>query len=96
MRNTTLYPRHRSSPLGQQQLLDPAEIRRRLVEQVTGSVRWTQSVAWMTGEGGVTHLAEIGTGKVLTGLAKRINGEAAAVAVGAPADIDAFVAQITA
>ncbi|KKB13431.1 ACP S-malonyltransferase [Devosia geojensis] len=75
---------------------DPSEIRRRLVEQVTGSVRWTQSVAWMTGEGGVTHLAEIGTGKVLTGLAKRINGEASAVAVGTPADIDAFIAEITA
>jgi len=75
---------------------DPAEIRRRLVEQVTGSVRWTQSVAWMTGEGGVTHLAEIGTGKVLTGLAKRINGEASAVAVGSPADIDALVAELTA
>jgi [acyl-carrier-protein] S-malonyltransferase len=75
---------------------DPAEIRQRLVEQVTGSVRWSESVAWMTGEGGVTHLAELGTGKVLTGLAKRINGEASAVAVGTPADIDAFVTELTA
>ncbi|MBS3848934.1 ACP S-malonyltransferase [Devosia sp. J2-20] len=75
---------------------DPDEIRQRLVEQVTGVVRWTESVAWLTGEGGVTHLAELGTGKVLTGLAKRINGDAVATAVGTPADIDAFVAELSA
>ena len=75
---------------------DPAEIRRRLVEQVTGVVRWTESVTWLTGPGGVTHLAELGTGKVLTGLAKRINGEAIATAVGSPADIEAFVAALSA
>ena len=75
---------------------DPTEIRQRLVEQVTGVVRWTESVTWLTGEGGVTHLAELGTGKVLTGLAKRINAEAVATAVGSPADIDAFVAELSA
>ncbi|HLV82318.1 MULTISPECIES: ACP S-malonyltransferase [Devosia] len=75
---------------------DPDEIRQRLVEQVTGVVRWTESVTWLTGAGGVTHLAELGTGKVLTGLAKRINGEAIATAVGTPADIDAFVAELSA
>ena len=75
---------------------DPTEIRQRLVEQVTGVVRWTESVTWLTGEGGVTHLAELGTGKVLTGLAKRINVEAVATAVGSPADIDAFVAELSA
>jgi [acyl-carrier-protein] S-malonyltransferase len=75
---------------------DPAEIRQRLVEQVTGVVRWTESVAWLTGAGGVTNLAELGTGKVLTGLAKRINPEAVATAVGSPADIDAFVAELSA
>ena len=75
---------------------DPAEIRQRLVEQVTGVVRWTESVTWLTGPGGVTHLAELGTGKVLTGLAKRINAEAAATAVGSPADIDAFIAELNA
>ena len=74
---------------------DPAEIRQRLVEQVTGVVRWTESVAWLTGPGGVTNLAELGTGKVLTGLAKRINAEAVANAVGSPADIDAFVAELS-
>ena len=70
---------------------DPEEIRRRLVEQVTGVVRWTESVAWLTGDGGVTNLVELGSGKVLTGLAKRINGNVTATAVGMPADIDAFV-----
>lgn len=73
---------------------DPAEIRQRLVEQVTGVVRWTESVTWLTTEGGVTNLVELGTGKVLTGLAKRIASDATAQAVGTPADIDAFVAQI--
>lgn len=75
---------------------DPAEIRQHLVEQVTGVVRWTESVAWLTGPGGVTNLAELGTGKVLTGLAKRINADAIANAVGTPADIDAFVAVLSA
>ncbi|SEP72559.1 [Acyl-carrier-protein] S-malonyltransferase [Devosia sp. YR412] len=75
-------------------ITDPAEIRQRLVEQVTGVVRWTESVTWLTGQGGVTHLTELGTGKVLTGLAKRINAEAVANAVGSPADIDAFVAEL--
>ena len=75
---------------------DPAEIRRRLVEQVTGVVRWTESVSWLTGEGGITHLTELGTGKVLTGLAKRINAEASANAVSSPADIEAFVAELNA
>ncbi len=75
---------------------DPAEIRQRLVEQVTGVVRWTESVTWLTSQGGVTNLVELGTGKVLTGLAKRIAADAPAQAVGSPADIDAFVAQLNA
>ena len=75
---------------------DPAEIRQRLVEQVTGVVRWTESVAWLTGEGGVTNLVELGSGKVLTGLAKRIAPDAVGVAVSSPADIDAFVASLSA
>ena len=75
---------------------DPDDIRQRLVEQVTGVVRWTESVTWLTGTGGVTHLAELGTGKVLTGLAKRINAEAVATAISTPADIDAFVAELSA
>jgi [acyl-carrier-protein] S-malonyltransferase len=77
-------------------IIDPAEIAERLVEQVTGRVRWTESVTWLTGEGGVTQLYELGTGKVLTGLAKRINGDVSASALNTPADIDAFVASLNA
>lgn len=73
-------------------ITDPAEIRRRLVEQVTGMVRWTESVTWFTGEGGVTDLVELGAGKVLTGLAKRINRDTKATSISQPADIDAYVA----
>ena len=77
-------------------ITDRAEIRERLVEQVTGMVRWTESVAWMTGEGGVAQLVELGTGKVLSGLAKRIAPETAAISIGTVADIDAFVASLNA
>src|SRR5215510_4136646 len=68
---------------------EPAEIVRRLVEQVTGTVRWRDSVALMAGQG-VTTFYELGTGKVLSGLVKRIADGAAGVAVGAPADIAGF------
>jgi [acyl-carrier-protein] S-malonyltransferase len=70
---------------------DPIEIRRRLVEQVTGMVRWTESIGWLTSEGGVDQLVELGSGKVLSGLAKRINGDVAAISIGTPADVDAFI-----
>jgi [acyl-carrier-protein] S-malonyltransferase len=73
---------------------DVGAIRKHLVEQVTGMVRWTESVQWATTEGGVTDLYELGTGKVLTGLAKRIAPEAQATAVNSPADIDALVAAL--
>jgi [acyl-carrier-protein] S-malonyltransferase len=67
---------------------DPDEVRRRLIEQVTGTVRWRESVAYMAGEG-VTKFFEIGAGKVLTGLVKRIADGATGVSVGSPADIAA-------
>jgi [acyl-carrier-protein] S-malonyltransferase len=73
---------------------DPAAIKKHLVEQVTGMVRWTESVQWLAADGGVTELYELGSGKVLTGLAKRIAPDVAASAVGTPADIDAAVGQI--
>ncbi len=73
---------------------EPDEIRRRLVEQVTGMVRWTESVSWLTGEGEVTELVELGTGKVLTGLAKRINAETSATAIGLPEAIENFAAEL--
>jgi [acyl-carrier-protein] S-malonyltransferase len=75
---------------------DPAEIRQSLIEQVTGVVRWTESVTWLTGAGGVTQLVELGAGKVLTGLAKRISPDVSAIAIGTPSDIDAFAAQTSA
>jgi [acyl-carrier-protein] S-malonyltransferase len=75
---------------------DPAAIRKHLVEQVTGMVRWTESVQWLAGEGGVTELYELGSGKVLTGLAKRIAPNVIATAVNTPADIEAAVTALNA
>jgi [acyl-carrier-protein] S-malonyltransferase len=68
---------------------EPAEIVRRLIEQVTGTVRWRDSVAFMAGAG-VTTFYEAGTGKVLSGLVKRIADGATGVALGTPDDIGAF------
>jgi [acyl-carrier-protein] S-malonyltransferase len=68
---------------------DPTEIVRRLVEQVTGTVRWRDSVAFMAAQG-VTTFYEVGTGKVLSGLVKRIADGAVGVAIGSPDDIAAF------
>jgi [acyl-carrier-protein] S-malonyltransferase len=72
-------------------IADPAEIARRLVEQVTGTVRWRECVAYMAGEG-VTRFYEIGAGRVLSGLVKRIAEGATGTAIGTPQDIDTFKA----
>jgi [acyl-carrier-protein] S-malonyltransferase len=72
---------------------DPGEIRTRLVEQVIGTVRWRECVLAMVAAG-VTDLYEIGTGKVLSGLAGRIDKSLKATPVGTPADIDAVAAQL--
>ncbi|MCR5880537.1 ACP S-malonyltransferase [Phenylobacterium sp. J367] len=69
---------------------DPETIRRLLVEQVTGRVRWRESVLWLAGEGGVTRFAEAGAGKVLSGMVKRIAPDAEAVPLNTPADLEAF------
>jgi [acyl-carrier-protein] S-malonyltransferase len=69
------------------------DIRRYLVEQVTGMVRWRESVLFMK-EQGVDTLVEIGVGKVLGGLAKRIDQDLKGLSVGTPADIEAFLANI--
>ncbi|CAO3419389.1 ACP S-malonyltransferase [Azospirillum doebereinerae] len=69
---------------------DPNAIRRLLVEQVTGMVRWRESVLFMK-EQGVTTLVEIGSGKVLAGLTKRIDKELSASSVGTPADVESFL-----
>lgn len=65
---------------------NPDEIRRRLVEQVTGTVRWRESIAYMSAQG-ASRFFEIGAGKVLSGLVKRIADGAVGIAVGGPADI---------
>ena len=70
---------------------DPDAIRDSLVEQVTGTVRWRESVAYMAAEG-VTRFIEVGTGKVLAGLVKRIAEGASAISVGTPADVAAYEA----
>lgn len=70
--------------------LDPEVIRELLVQQVTGRVRWRESIAWLAADGGVTRFAELGSGKVLTGIAKRIAPDAEAVALNTPEDLEAF------
>lgn len=73
---------------------DPEEIKRRLVEQVTGTVRWRECIGYM-GANGITDVFEIGSGKVLAGLAKRIVKELNATSIGVPADIDAALPLLT-
>jgi [acyl-carrier-protein] S-malonyltransferase len=68
---------------------DPGEIVRALVAQVTGTVRWRESVAFMAANG-VTTFYEIGAGKVLSGLVKRVAEGASAAAIGTPEDVAAF------
>jgi [acyl-carrier-protein] S-malonyltransferase len=70
---------------------EPSEIVRALVAQVTGTVRWRESVAFMAGAG-VTTFYEVGAGKVLSGLVKRIADGASGSAVGTPEDVTAFKA----
>lgn len=67
---------------------DPDEIARRLVEQVVARVRWRETVEWF-GANGIATLYEIGAGKVLSGLARRINRDIATASVGSAADVEA-------
>jgi [acyl-carrier-protein] S-malonyltransferase len=69
---------------------DPARIRKLLVQQVTGRVRWRECVLAMKAKG-VDIEVEIGAGKVLTGMLKRIDKDVAGIAIGTPADIEAFL-----
>ena len=69
---------------------DPAAIRSLLVQQITGSVRWRESVAWMAAKG-VTEAWEIGAGKTLSGMIRRIAPEMATRALGTPEDVKAAV-----
>jgi [acyl-carrier-protein] S-malonyltransferase len=72
---------------------DPETIAARLVEQVTGRVRWRETVEWF-GANGVTTLYEVGAGKVLSGLARRIDREIAVANIGTPADVEAALAAL--
>jgi len=68
----------------------PDIIRRQLVEQVTGRVRWRESVEYMAANG-IDTLVEIGSGKALSGMAKRINRDLATHAVSGPEDVEALL-----
>jgi [acyl-carrier-protein] S-malonyltransferase len=72
---------------------DPDTIRRQLVEQVTGAVRWRESVLYMKDKG-VDRLVEAGAGKVLSGLARRIDRELTGVALNGPDDIEEFLKSV--
>lgn len=72
---------------------DPEAIRRLLVEQVTGAVRWRESVLYLKGQG-VATLIELGAGKVLAGLTRRIDREMNGQAVGTPADIETVLKEL--
>lgn len=72
---------------------DPATIRDLLVKQVTGMVRWRESVLYMEGEG-VSAFVEVGAGKALSGMVKRIAKEPDIMAVGTPADVETFLKAI--
>jgi [acyl-carrier-protein] S-malonyltransferase len=74
-----------------QPISEPAEIVRCLVAQVTGTVRWRESIEFMA-QAGVTSFYEVGAGKVLTGLNKRIADAASASAIGTPDDISRYKA----
>ncbi len=71
---------------------DPEEIRSLLVAQVTGRVRWRESVAWMAGQG-VTEMVEVGAGKALSGMIRRIAKDVATKAVGTPAEVQALAGE---
>ena len=72
---------------------EPDRIRANLVRQVTGTVRWRESVAYMAGEG-VESFVEVGAGKVLTGLVRRIAAGATGAATGTPEDVASFKAAL--
>ena len=72
---------------------DPDEIARRLVQQVTGRVRWRETVEWF-GHNSVAMLYEVGAGKVLSGLARRISRDIAPGAIGTAAEVETALAAL--
>jgi [acyl-carrier-protein] S-malonyltransferase len=77
-----------------QAVSDPAQIRDLLVKQITGMVRWRESVIWMK-EQGVAEMIELGAGKVLSGLVRRIEKDVACESVGTPEQIAALIAKLS-
>ena len=75
------------------EISDPETIRRLLVDQVTGMVRWRESVLYMV-ENGVDKLVEVGAGKVLGGLTRRINNDLSTLSLQDPEDIETFVKEL--
>lgn len=73
-----------------QPVQEPATVRKLLVEQVTGRVRWRESIEWMASGGGITRFVEVGAGKQLSGMVKRNAPDAVAIALNEPADLEAF------
>ena len=76
-----------------QGVTEPHEIRRLLVDQITGMVRWRESVLWMK-EQGVTEMIELGAGKVLSGLIRRIDKDIATESVGTPEQVEALIKKL--
>ena len=74
-------------------LSEPEKIAAKLVEQITGRVRWRETVEWFAGNG-VGTLYEIGAGKVLSGIARRISRDVATATVGNPAEVEAALAAL--
>ncbi|MCA0401475.1 MAG: ACP S-malonyltransferase [Proteobacteria bacterium] len=72
-------------------VVDPEAIRRNLVTQVCGSVRWRESMTWL-GENGITRFVECGAGKVLTGIAKRLVAGSEAINIGTPDEVSTYSA----
>jgi [acyl-carrier-protein] S-malonyltransferase len=72
---------------------EPGDIRRLLVEQVTGLVRWRESVKYMRNQG-IDTLIELGAGKVLSGLTRRIDGDMTALNAGTPEEVEALLATL--
>jgi [acyl-carrier-protein] S-malonyltransferase len=75
-------------------ITDPADIRGRLVDQVTGTVRWRESITWLA-ENGVDTFVEVGTGKVLSGMVRRIHKGSVGIPVNTPEDVDALMEKIS-
>jgi [acyl-carrier-protein] S-malonyltransferase len=73
---------------------EPSTIRALLVEQVTGRIRWRESIEWMATEGGVARFVEVGAGKQLSGMVKRNAPDAEVLALNEPADLEAFASSV--